>query len=374
MRSRRVGQLPKFATQRQTFVISSGDLGSYVPTDPYNASFSAPQSAPQEPMADTVKMLTVGGTELTTHSTGDYKQETTWNDTNFERQFQGTPENSVTAGGFVTGLSVPGLAGEPQPEQHGDRLSRRAHGPGRCHGRGRHRDPLRRGSGRWVRRGRCAGAAVQRRYERSRAAVGRHARPDRPGQWRGNGHLGDADGVRQFDALRSGGRLQRHRGRNEQQLVRQRSARRDGIRTTITGTQPSVALPFAISYDTSNDQVNSLLPGAAPPGTSEAAGLYHAVTGYDLVTGLGTPTCKLVYALAPSQGTQPFVMASGLPQLLDLAVSGTYVYLATGSGTNPSLTSSILTVAVHGTPGSPAVLASGASAANIAVGSVAQRQ
>ena len=53
----------KFATQRQTFVISSGDLGSYVPTDPYNASFSAPQSAPQEPMADTVKMLTVGGTE-----------------------------------------------------------------------------------------------------------------------------------------------------------------------------------------------------------------------------------------------------------------------------------------------------------------------
>ena len=135
----------------------------------------------------------------------------------------------------------------------------------------------------------------------------------------------------------------------------------------VTGTQPSVALPFAISYDTSNDQVNSLLPGAAPPGTSEAAGLYHAVTGYDLVTGLGTPTCKLVYALAPSRVPQPFVMASGLPQLLDLAVDGTYVYLATGSGTNPSLTSSILTVAVHGTPGSPAVLASGASAANIAM-------
>src|ERR1700722_7683772 len=134
----------------------------------------------------------------------------------------------------------------------------------------------------------------------------------------------------------------------------------------VTGTQPSVALPFAISYDSSNNQVNSLLPGAAPPGTSEAAGLYHAVTGYDLATGLGTPTCKLVYALAPSRVPQPFLMASGLPQLLDLAVDGTNVSLATGSGTNPSLTSSILTIPVHGTPGSPAVLLSGAGAANVA--------
>jgi len=50
---------------------------------------------------------------------------------------------------------------------------------------------------------------------------------------------------------------------------------------------------------------NSALSGAPVAGTSEAAGLYHAVAGYDLVVGLGTPTCSLLGAVAPTLNPPP---------------------------------------------------------------------
>ncbi|MGH7270748.1 MAG: hypothetical protein ACREJ3_09985, partial [Polyangiaceae bacterium] len=68
---------------------------------------------------------------------------------------------------------------------------------------------------------------------------------------------------------------------------------------------PAVVAPYSV--DTSADPLlqNTHLHGSAPVGASEAPGLYHAVTGYDLVNGLGSPNCGLLNALAPSTATPP---------------------------------------------------------------------
>jgi hypothetical protein len=78
----------------------------------------------------------------------------------------------------------------------------------------------------------------------------------------------------------------------------------------IEGSSDGAGIPLpptAETVSTSKPPVNtfSALPGAPLAGTSESPGLYHAVAGYDLVTGLGTPTCNLLAALAPSLAIPP---------------------------------------------------------------------
>jgi hypothetical protein len=397
----------QFASQRQTFVTGSGDQGAYISTDPYNANFASPQSTPLEPMSDTALMLTVGGTELTTSSTGVYQQETTWNDTNIERQFEGTAENSVTAGGFLTGLPIPSWqanlngsnkevaspTGRMVPDvamvaddvailcgvsQGGECGAQSVPVPG---------EPVQQCSG-----GTSAGAplwAAMLALINQANGVGTNSSATPVGFVNPTLYNLAAD----FNDIADG---TNNNWFDNGQLFE------TGSIPPVTGAQPSVALPFSISSDNSGNQINSLLPGAAPLGASEAAGLYHAVTGYDLATGLGTPTCGLVHALAPStcvtcsgqtgciniindanncgacgnacmQGPcirgqcEPLVLASGLPQLLDLAVDGTNVYVVAGSGSNVSLIASILSIPVGATTSAPVVLASGVTATNIAV-------
>jgi hypothetical protein len=68
----------------------------------------------------------------------------------------------------------------------------------------------------------------------------------------------------------------------------------------IGAAPPAIALPYNQEQNAfCAPTANTLLPGAATVGTSEAAGLYHAVSGYDLATGLGTPTCGLFFSLQP---------------------------------------------------------------------------
>jgi hypothetical protein len=78
-----------------------------------------------------------------------------------------------------------------------------------------------------------------------------------------------------------------------------------GTVPTVGQPPPAVAMPYSMTTQLGPSGFdvpvsNGLLFGAAKAGASEAPGLYHAVTGYDLATGLGTPTCPLFASLAPN--------------------------------------------------------------------------
>ncbi len=83
----------QFAVQGQSFFQASGDLGAYLP--------DSPRANVPEPMILSSLMTVVGGTILTTDASTGYVSETTWNNP-FDR-----PGNSVTGGGFCTGYTGP---------------------------------------------------------------------------------------------------------------------------------------------------------------------------------------------------------------------------------------------------------------------------
>ena len=288
--------------------MASGDLGAFVPSSPYNSKFASPLPTPAEPLIVSPYITTVGGTELTTTGTfgslGAYSSETAWNDTTGPRTINGVPQNSVTAGGFCTGTSPssPGAAplnALPMPSWQTGVTSTNAEvtnnpsnarmvpdvslvatgiagfGSGGigCSGGTSASAPL------WAAFTALINQANGVGGPASASPIGflnpalYHAAANTPSAFN---DIADGSNNNFFD---------------------------DGQQ--VEGASDGAGAPLPPQAETVSTSVPpvktfSALPGAPIAGTSETSGLYHAVAGYDLVTGLGTPTCNLLEALAPS--------------------------------------------------------------------------
>jgi kumamolisin len=304
----------EFATQKQTFFEASMDKGAYIPSSPYNGAFSSPLPNVPEPHIDSPLMTVVGGTELTTTNSGGppvYVSETTWNDTSAPRSITKTikgvptpvPQNSVTGGGFCTGTS-PGTATMPLNAlpipswQVGVNLSNTEVG----------NNPL---NARMIPDVSLVATGIGIVLNRGSGCIGgtSAAAP----LWAGfTALVNQANGVGSQSTRSPLGFL----NPSLYNLAGQSTAFFndiadgsnddwfddgqifEGVSDAAGTPSPPTALPLASTTPIA-------LPGAAPAGISEAAGLYHAVSGYDLATGLGTPTCNLLEALSPSLSPPP---------------------------------------------------------------------
>jgi hypothetical protein len=311
--------LQQFAAQGQSFFTASGDTGAAIPTDVYN-SIGIPQLTNIiEPHLDSSLQTLVGGTELQTSGTGGtlgtYGSETTWNDP-LLRCLQGGSCNSVTVGGFATAFgAAPTL---PLPTYQ----------VGLNSGNGElNNNPL---SARMV--------------------------PDV--SWIADNLEVTFQGV---DSCFAGTSAAAPLWASFLALVNeQATATRGPIGFAnptlyfLASTTASYGLNFHdISDGTNNNFFDdgqltetfdfSQFGGAqvfATVGTDEMPGLYHAVPGYDLATGIGTPTCSLLTTLPP----QSCMVGTSLSAL----VSGTNVtaYMPNGSYNEP--VTGVRVVAIEG--------------------------
>jgi hypothetical protein len=304
----------QYAAQSQSFFLASGDLGALVASSPYNSKVASPLPSAAEPMIVSPYITTVGGTELTTTSTvgsvGTYASETAWNDTTGPRTVNGIPQNSVTTGGFCTGTSPssPGAAplsslpipswqtgvgstnGEvttnPSNARMAPDVSLIATGIAGVNNKG----------GIACTGGTSASAPLWAAFT---ALINQANGVGGPSSTSPIGFLNPA--LYHFAATTPSAFNDIADGSNNNWFD-------DGQK--IEGSSDGAGIPLpptAETVSTSKPPVNtfSALPGAPLAGTSESPGLYHAVAGYDLVTGLGTPTCNLLAALAPSLAIPP---------------------------------------------------------------------
>ena len=314
--------LYQFAAQSQSFFEASGDLGAFIATSPYNNTSAGPLPTPPEPHIDSPYITVVGGTELTTTGTagtlGAYSAETAWNDTSGPRTLTSTvngvlqtnvPQNSVTAGGFCTGTSpsAPGstpLTALPLPswqvgvtttngEVNNNPSNARMipdvslvatdlgivlNGGAACSGGTSASAPL------W--------AAFTALINQANGV----------GSGSGRSPIGFLNPTLYHFASASAANFNDIAdGSNNDWFD-------DGQK--VEGSSDGAGTPTAPFAQTNSNAMppvvtTSALPGAPVAGTSEAAGLYHAVTGYDLVAGLGTPTCGFLGAVAPTLNPPP---------------------------------------------------------------------
>jgi kumamolisin len=306
----------QYACQSQTFFEASMDKGAYIPASPYKSSVPTPLPNVPEPHMDSVYMTVVGGTELTT-SAGAYSFETTWNDTSFPREVtrtvngvsQTTFKNSVTGGGFCTGTSpsAPGvtpLTALPIPSwQVGVNSSNIEVTNNPLNARmipdvslvatdfGIVID-----GGSFCAIGTSGAAPLWAGFT---ALINEANGVGSPSSAAPIGFLNPtlyqvaSAGTTNFNDIADGSNDDWF---DDGQLV---EGVNDGAGPPSPPTQKIVSgpPPSVITFTS--------LPGAPPAGTSEARGLYHAFGGYDLATGLGTPTCGFLAAVAPSLNPTP---------------------------------------------------------------------
>ncbi|HTB22145.1 MAG TPA: protease pro-enzyme activation domain-containing protein [bacterium] len=94
----------EFAAQGQSYFQAAGDDGAYVTGDP--------DATVPDPIIDTSMMTVVGGTSLTTSgpvdgTAGAYVSETTWNDSPGPAATETPATNAVGGGGICTALQIP---------------------------------------------------------------------------------------------------------------------------------------------------------------------------------------------------------------------------------------------------------------------------
>jgi Pro-kumamolisin, activation domain len=325
----------QFAAQSQSFFKSAGDLGALIASDPYNASASPGPFAnalalatPGEPLLDSPYMTVVGATELqTTSPGGSYQSETTWNDANIPRTVNGNPINSLTTGGFLVGQSPnpanangsPPFAVLPVPTWQLDV-------PGNDYGEFSNpelNNPL---SARMIpdvsivgsaigivcglSAGNCGGPFANVCASGSSAAAplwaGYMALANQANGAPATAPIGFVNpllyefavagevGVNPFNDVGDGSNNNWFdNGQPQTSLT--------AVVPSLTAPPPTVALPFAETTNAMGVPTSlTLLPGAAGAGASGTPGLYHAVQGYDMATGLGSPTCTLLELLAPN--------------------------------------------------------------------------
>jgi kumamolisin len=322
----------QMATQSQSFFQSAGDLGSLVAKDPYQPSVTAPQNGqPEEPVIDSPFMTVVGGTAFV-EASGLNVTESTWNNALISRYAGQTPVASVTAGGFCTGTS-PNPAGAafaalPMPAwQQGLNL----------YGNTEIASPVARmipdvsmaadpipvacgvgvegcgfpltafGSALKCTGGTSASTPLWAGF----MALVNQARG--VGQSPSGPPVGFANPILYQLATSTSTTAAYTSLFNDIADQSNNNWFDDGTQTEVgvppsllTAT-PAVAAPWVpITVSGTVGIQGVAISGVPATGQSEDAGLYHAVQGYDLATGLGTPTCQLFQALAPNA-----IVASG---------------------------------------------------------------
>jgi hypothetical protein len=337
----------QLASQSQSFLVSSGDFGAFVANDPYTGGAPqgpyanpTPSRMPGEPLIDSPYVTVVGATELLTKSVGGrLLSETTWNDANSPRTINGVFTNSVTGGGFCLGQSPNPANGNGSPPLSVLPIpSWQLNAPGYNYGEFSNpelNNPLGArmipdvsmvgsaiGIACGVGAGGCgglvsvcaSGSSAATPLWASFLALVNQANGSQPVAPVGFANYllyqfaaAGEDGPNPFNDVADG-------SNNDWFDNGQTETSSTAVVPSPTSfIPPTVALPF--SAVTSNvpgvAPILTLLPGAAGAGASGTPGLYHAVQGFDLATGLGSPTCNLLELLAPNF-LLPGTMLSGI--------------------------------------------------------------
>jgi hypothetical protein len=293
----------ELAAGRQSYFQASGDTGALLANSPYDASVpgpSTPGNVPgvaSEPIINTSLLTVVGGTELVTGGTngslGSYVYETTWNDVGpngTNRGYSGapsTPDHSVSCGGFVLGNNALPMVPYPTlpipPYQVG---------------------------------------VQDANFETQNNPLQARMIPDVA--WLADGIPIFYGNVTQHACL-GGTSAAAPLWAGFAALVNQL---RNTMYPTLGFANPALYAAAAVTptpfndiqdlsnndwfddgtgFDDGSQPTETVLltgiQGGAPVGAPEfPAGLYHALQGYDMATGLGTPTCLLLQTLANCTG------------------------------------------------------------------------
>jgi Pro-kumamolisin, activation domain len=96
----------QYAVQGQSFFQASGDFGSYIPAGVTAGNgFPGGVNVP-EPIIDSTLMTVVGGTQLSTNGTPLWVGEEPWNNPNKKNMAAGSATAAVSGGGFCTGYTA----------------------------------------------------------------------------------------------------------------------------------------------------------------------------------------------------------------------------------------------------------------------------
>jgi hypothetical protein len=336
----------QYAAQGQTFFYASGDLGAYIPTNPYDGVTPSPQPTLLEPALESSLMTVVGGTVLSTTGSngtlGNYATETTWNNIGPNEQGAGRPGNSVSGGGFVTGTGPIGTLPIPTYQIGVNPTN----------------------------------AEVNANPQNARMIPDVSWIADGLASFCGVGN-GGCDFAGDTSICEGGTSAAAPLWAAYTALINQAAGSRGPIGFANPTLYFLAASPasYALNYHDINDGTNNnyfddgaLVQGTAPlngvtgapaPGTSEAPGLYHAFNGFDLATGLGTPTCNLISTLPPqscSVGTSVSALITG---------NNVTAYMPNGSW--DEATTGISVVALEGT-GPTAQVSTGTGIVNTCAG------
>lgn len=283
----------EFAAQRQSYFQASGDWGALVVSSPYDTSVAGPSTSTTVagvafvPTITTPLVTVVGGTELVTSgnsgSLGSYTSETTWNDVGQNGQsravVQSTPENSVSTGGFVWGADVLGPTVPyptlPLPIYQLGVQSANAETSN---------NPL---QARMIPDVAWLADGIPTFYDNGTAACNGGTSAAAP-LWAGFAALVNQLNT-QHPAL----------GFANPALYAAAAANTKAFNDISDGSNNDW---FDDGSKTETVDLSQQIQGADPVGLSESAGLYHATMGYDMATGLGTPTCTLLTTLANCTG------------------------------------------------------------------------
>lgn len=287
----------QFAVQRQSYFTASGDWGALLPNSPYDPSVAGPSTPTAVaglayvPIISTPLVTVVGGTELVTSgnggSLGSYIRETTWNDVGQDGKGRGfsdkLPLNSASTGGFVLGADGlgPTVPFPTLPIPNYQLGVQTANAETNINPLQARMIP----DVAWL----AAGVTI----------------------FVNNGTVGCSEGTSDAAPMWAGFAA----------LVNQLQSNTGHL--ALGPANPALyanASTFNDINDGSNNdwfddgrgfkdgnatEVASLtgIMGAAAVGEDESTlGLYHALNGYDMATGLGTPTCSLLQALAKCSG------------------------------------------------------------------------
>lgn len=315
----------QFAAQKQSFFEAAGDQGALLQNDPYGGNFKSLQPTnPGEPIIDSEYMTVVGATSMF-----ESGAETTWNDTSSPRAINGTASNSVTTGGFCIGTS-PNPSGGASFSNLAMPLWQANVNPGNAEV---NNNPTQArmipdvsiiGSDILVACSNCASPFTASCAEGTSAGAPLWAafialvnQANGVGSASTSGAVGFVNPTLYQLATVSQTSYKANfndiaDGSNNNWFDNGQATESGTVPPASNGiisiggggpSVPAIAAPYTASTDSSGNQTNTALQGAAANGVSEAPGLYHAFAGFDLATGLGTPTCGLLASLAPGFST-----------------------------------------------------------------------
>jgi kumamolisin len=288
----------QFAVQGQSFFQASMDLGAYVA--------GGQQPHVEEPIIMSSLMTVVGGTTLTTDASIHYVTETTWN--NPDDRAPGTSLNSVSGGGFCTGYGF--IYKDPNTSKESllfsySTLPIPSYQIGINNSGGINNPP----------NDEIANGAQNTRMIPDVSLVADQIAI----------YGADSSMTTQLLPCRGGTSAAAPLWAGLAALMNQQSLSTGGERIGFANpTLYALANPasYAANFHDVNDNSNNRFSEKAPE-------LYHAVNGYDLATGLGTPKANLLKTLPP-QSCMPGASLTAL-----ISGSDVTAYIPNGSWDEP---------------------------------------